>query len=187
MTFKLRAMAIALMFCFVPLIMLLIDAAFKRPKKLRKTATDKNFVVRMPEYVLYVGIADCLAVMFLFLVYYIDDVPNNKVAAYMLFIPVLGFWLGTALIIRPVTRKIVVSNDKITVYSPLKKVYSFNMSDIASVKLRGKKFHYCYAEKITIVTKQGKKISAENLEMQYERLCRLIKTNVPNELLTGFD
>ena len=26
-----------------------------------------------------------------------------------------------------------------------------------------------------------------NIETQYERFCRLIKTNVPNELLTGFD
>ena len=159
MTFKLRAMAIALMFCFVPLIMLLIDAAFKRPKKLRKTATDKNFVVRMPEYVLYVGIADCLAVMFLFLVYYIDDVPNTKVAAYMLFIPVLGFWLGTALIIRPVTRKIVVSNDKITVYSPLKKVYSFNMSDIASVKLRGKNFTIVMQRKSQLLRSKARKLA----------------------------
>ena len=74
-----------------------------------------------------------------------------------------------------------------TVYRPLRKKFSFNYSDIASVKLRGKKYYYCYTEKITIVTKQGKKIRAENMEMQFERFCKLITANVPNELLTGFD
>lgn len=73
-----------------------------------------------------------------------------------------------------------------TVYRPLKKI-SFNYSDIASVKLHRKKYYYSYTEKITIVTKQGKKIRAENMEMQFERFCKLITANVPNELLTGFD
>ena len=178
---KLKLVAIELVFCFVPLIVLLIDSAIKKPKNVRKSITDKHFTVEYPNYMLGLGVLDCVGVLFIFLLYVVDGRTPTRFDIYELSILVLLFWMWTYLIIKPVASKIVVSNDKITVYSFLKKVYSFNFSDIASVKLRGKKFYYCYAEKITIVTKQGKKFKVENLEIQYERFCKLIKANVPNE------
>ena len=52
---------------------------------------------------------------------------------------------------------------------------------------QSKKLYYGTDERIVVITKSGMKMSIGNIETQYERFCRLIKTNVPNELLTGFD
>ena len=185
--FKLKCIGIAMALCFVPLIILLIDAAFKQPKNLRKTATDKHFVVRDSATMVSVGIGDCFATLFLFFVYYVDTGPYNNGSEYLLCVPVSLFWLGIYIIIEVITRKTVILNDQITVYAPLIRVYSFSFSDIAQVKVRGKQYYYVYEEKLTIITKDGKRVSDRNSELQYERLYRLIKQKVPAELLIGFD
>lgn len=185
--FKLKCIGIAMALCFVPLIILLIDAAFKQPKNLRKTATDKHFVVRDPESLVGVGIMGFFITLFLFFVYYVDTGPYNNGSEYLLCVPVFFFWLGIYIIIEVITRKTVILNDQITVYAPLIRVYSFSFSDIAQVKVRGKQYYYVYEEKLTIITKDGKRVSDRNSELQYERLYRLIKQKVPAELLIGFD
>lgn len=182
---KLKYIAIVLVFCFGPLIVLLIDSAIKKPENMGKSITDKHFTVEYPNWVLGFGVFGCVFVLiFMFFAELVLDEPVKNVAAFYAFkaiFYVVFFWLGIYLIICERTCKIVVYYDLITVYRPLRKNFSFNYSDIASVKLRRKKYYYYYEETITIVTKQGKKIRAENMEMQFERFCKLIKANVPNE------
>lgn len=43
---KLKLVAIELVFCFVPLIVLLIDSAIKKPENVRKSITDKMQVFK---------------------------------------------------------------------------------------------------------------------------------------------
>ena len=69
----------------------------------------------------------------------------------------------------------------------MRKIFSFTFSDVVSAKRKSKKLYYGTDERIVVITKSGMKMSIGNIETQYERFCRLIKTNVPNELLTGFD
>ena len=46
---KLKMVAIALVFCFVPLIALLIDSVIKKPENVRKSIADEHFTVEYPK------------------------------------------------------------------------------------------------------------------------------------------
>ena len=79
---KLKLVAIELVFCFVPLIVLLIDSAIKKPENVRKSITDKHFTVEYPNWVLGFGIFGCeLVLIFMFFVELVLDEPLKNVAA----------------------------------------------------------------------------------------------------------
>lgn len=79
---KLKLVAIELVFCFVPLIVLLIDSAIKKPENVRKSITDKHFTVEYPNWVLGFGIFGCVLVLiFMFFVELVLDEPLKNVAA----------------------------------------------------------------------------------------------------------
>lgn len=184
---KLKMVAIALVFCFVPLIALLIDSVIKKPENVRKSIADEHFTVEYPKYVFWVGVLDCMAALVVFLVFVVNGETPVRAHAYMLSGIVLFFWFGTYILIEARTGKTVVYYGLITVYRPMRKIFSFTFSDVVSAKRKSKKLYYGTDERIVVITKSGMKMSIGNIETQYERFCRLIKTNVPNELLTGFN
>lgn len=184
---KLKMVAIALVFCVVPLIAAFVDSSLKKPENVRKSVTNEHFTVEYPKYVFWVGLLDCMAALVVFLVFVVNGETPVRVHAYMLSGIVLFFWFGTYILIEARTSKTVIYYGIITVYRPFRRTFSFSFSDIISVKRKVTKLYYVTDEKIIVSTKSGMKMSVGSLEMQYDRLCRLIKTNVPNELLIGFD
>lgn len=184
---KLKMVAIAVVFCFAPLIVLLADSVIKKPENVRKSIVDEHFTVEYPKYVFWVGVLDCVAALVVLLVFVVNGETPVRAHVYMLSGIVLFFWFGTYILIEARTSKTVVYYGLITVYRPLRKRFSFTFSDVVSAKLKSKKLYYGTEERIIVITKSGMKMSIGSIEMQYERFGRLIKTNVPNELLTGFD
>lgn len=71
---------------------------------------------------------------------------------------VLFFWFGIYILVEARTSKTVVYYGLITVYRPLRKIFSFTFSDVVSAKLNSKKLYYGTDERIVVITKSGMKM-----------------------------
>lgn len=167
----------------LPSITLVFSVMENQKKKVSQKMSDKSFTVMLPNMVLIIGamaVFTALAVMlgFTFL---------SAEKPFLFFYVVFGalLWLGTYLIVKTLTFKVVVKDDLITVHTAFRKPYSFTFSEIASA-VRQVKDNQVKSERIVIKTTTGRKLIVERAEISYKRFATKISTEVSRERLVGF-
>ena len=176
---------IILLAIFLPACILLVfSAIFKSKDKLSKTISDECFTVSIPSIVLVIGVlcAVMSVAVLLGFTFFSKEIPH------FLFYCVFGlfFWLGMYLILKTLVFKVIVKGEKITVFSPLKKSYSFTFAQISSAVRQVKK-NQINSERIVIKTMTGKKLIVESSEIFYDKFLKKIKLKVKKENLFGFE
>ena len=174
---------ISLLSVFIPPLIILFVAIMQKrkiPKSTRKTDTD--FAVFVPETVMYLGILLTFMCSAVILISTFFDNPHWILYVCMGII----LWLGIYLIVKTLVFRIVVKHKKITVYSALRKPYTFTFDDILLVRRQVKK-NMMRSERIVIKNKFGKKVIAESAEVSYKRLIKRIESDVNKMYLFGFE
>ncbi|MBR6769392.1 MAG: hypothetical protein IKM34_07910 [Clostridia bacterium] len=168
----------------LPICMSLLFSLIQQAKTTTEhRSSDDNFTIKLSPVMFVVGVLGVItatAVMlgFTFL--------SNEKPHYIFYI-VFGsfFLLGAYLAIRTLTFKVVVKGDQITVYSALKKPYTFTFSEIVSA-VRHVKPNQIKTESIVIKTANGKKLTVGSVEEEYERFSKRIRAEVSKQYLVGF-
>lgn len=153
-------------------------------KQVKITKTKENFVVSIPRIVFWIGAVEsivCWLVMTLFTVFSDPD-------PHWIFYITFGLFslLGLYLVVKTVTFRVVVKGDLITVYSALRRPYSFRFNEIVFVKRQVKQTYYGQGERMIIKAKDKKRVIVESSEISYFRMLDKIKNKVSNDLRTGF-
>ena len=152
-------------------------------KQVKITKTKENFVVSIPRIVFWIGAVEsivCWLVMTLFTVFSDPD-------PHWIFYITFGLFslLGLYLVVKTVTFRVVVKGDLITVYSALRRPYSFRFNEIVFVKRQVKQTYYGQGERMIIKAKDKKRVIVESSEISYFRMLDKIKNKVSNDLRTG--
>lgn len=176
---------ILLLIIFLPSFVVFVFSVIQKNRiKVSKKISDKNFTVMIPNLVLIIG-AMCalisLAVLLGF-TYLPDERPNY------IFYLVFGllFWLGSYLIVKALTFKVMVKGKKIIVFSAFRKPYSFTFSEIISA-VRQVKNNRIKSERIVVKTVTGKKLIVESGEISYKMFAEKVQSEVRKECLVGFE
>ena len=82
--------------------------------------------------------------------------------------------------------KEIVKNEKITVYSILKKPYSFTFNEVNLVVRQVKK-NKEKSERIVIKTTLGRKLIVESGEIAYKMFAKKVESEVEKKYLFGFN
>lgn len=146
--------------------------------------SDYNFSVTIPNTVLIIGIMDAAMSVTVLLCFTLFSSKLPHLIFYIFF--GLFFWLGIYLIIKTLNFKVIVKGDTITVFSTLKKTFSFTFSEIISA-VRQTKNNKIKSERIVIKTISNKKLIVESSEISYKRFAKRIKLEVKSEYLIGFE
>lgn len=150
----------------------------------REKVSDDNFTVMLPSMFMAVGamgIIAALAVMLGF-TFFSDEIPHP------VFYVVFGLllWLGIYLVVKTLTFRVIVKGKEITVFSALRKPYSFTFDDVVSAVRQVKK-NRVESERIVIRTVSGRRLIVESAEISYKRFAKRIQLEVDKERLTGFE
>jgi len=177
-------MGIILSAIFIPVCVVSVLAMMRRPRyKTGKKASDEEFVVMLPETVLFVGILGDLvfAAVILAFTLFSADPPH------LIFYLVFGgfFWLSTYLILKTLCFKVIVRDERIMVSSVFRKKYTFTFFEIVSVVRQVKKSQR-KSERVIVKTATGKRLVVEDSEISYSRFLKKIKETVNNKYLVGF-
>ena len=153
-------------------------------KQVKITKTKENFVVSIPRIVFWIGAVEsivCWLVMTLFTVFSDPD-------PHWIFYITFGLFslLGLYLVVKTVTFRVVVKGDLITVYSALRRPYSFRFNEIVFVKRQVKQTYYGQGERMIIKAKDKKRVIVDSAEVSYFLMLDKIKNEVSNDLRTGF-
>ena len=174
---------ILLAICVPTCILLAFSLRRKEKNKTKRRPSDDNFTVELPEEILELGLTGVVMATALMLIFTFvtGDEPH------LIFYIVFGsfFLVSTYLGIRTLISKVVVKGDQITVYSALKKPYTFTFSEIISA-VRRVKPNQLKTEYIDIKTANGKKLTVGSVEEEYERFYRRIRAEVDTQYLVGF-
>lgn len=161
---------IILLIIFLPACVALFFSLIQKTGiKVSNKMSDENFTVSIPSTVVVIG-AMCavmsLAVLLGF-TYLSDESPH------FIFYLVFGllFWLGTYLIVKALTFKVIVKQEEITAFSAFRKPYSFAFSEIVSAVRQVKK-NQKKSERIVIKTATGKRLVIESSEISYKRFAK---------------
>lgn len=149
-----------------------------------KTMSDENFIVMVPGMVATIGalgVLTSLAVLLGF-TFLSDEQPH------FIFYVVFGLflWLGMYLIVKTLTFKVIVKGKKVTVFSAVRKPYSFTFDEIVSAVRQVKK-NQLKSERIVIKTVSGKRLIVESSEISYKRFAKKVLLEVDRERLVGFE
>lgn len=170
---------------FVPACVMLIFLVIQKTgDKKSKTMSDEDFTVIIPSIVSIIGAMCALefTVVILCFTFLSDEHPH-----FIFYVTTgLFFWLGIYLIIKTLTFKVIVKEEKITVFSAFKKPYTFTFSEIISVVRQVKK-NQLKSERLVIKTADGKKLIVESLEISYKKFAKKIQLKVKSEYLVGFE
>lgn len=176
---------IILLIIFLPACVLLAFSLIK--KSGNKTSTrmsDKNFTVMLSSTILGIGALEILVLTALLLgfTFFSEELPH----LILYVISGVGIWMGMYLILKTLNFKVIVKDEKITVFSTFRKPYSFTFDEIVSA-VRQVKNNQVKSERIVIKTKNGKKLIVESVEISYERFSKRIQSEVRSEYLFGFE
>ena len=169
---------------FVPAIVMLVFSLLKKSNiTLRKTMSDEHFTVMLPKIVLYIGIAAdvVFGLVLVLFTFFSEELPH--VIFYIIF--GLFFWIGTYLILKTIRFRVIVRGEEITVFSILKKPYSFTFHEIVSA-VRQVKNNQVNSERIVVKTTAGRKLIVESSEISYKRFAKKIRSTVAKDRLYGF-
>lgn len=170
---------------FIPACLSLVFSLIqKKSIKINKTMSNENFTVMMPDMFLSLGV---ITILISFLLMMGFTLFSEELPHYVFYVFTgLFIWVGMYLIVQTLTFRVNVNGEKITVYSFLRKPYSFTFNDIASA-VRQVKNNQLNSERIVIKTLSGKRLIVENAEISYKRFRDKIQMKVKSEYLTGFD
>ena len=148
--------------------------------------TDDKFTVMLPRTVLGIGVVEVAmcGILILCFTLFSEEIPHPLF--YIMFGLLAG--LGAYLILKTVGFKVVVEGDNITVFSPLRKPYTFTFDEIVSVLRQTKpnRMREEGSERMVIRTAAGRKLIVENVEISYKRFRKKIREKVPSQRLKGF-
>ena len=170
----------------VPICLSLLFSLIQQAKTTTEDrSSDDDFTIKLSPVMFVVGVLGVItATVFMLVVTFLsNEEPRLIYCVYIVFGPF--FLLGAYLAIKTLTFKVVVKGDQITVYSALKKTYTFAFSDIVSA-VRQVKANQVKSERIVIKTASGKKLIVESAEVEYERLSKRIRAEVDKKYLVGF-
>ena len=170
----------------VPICTSLVFALIQQAKTTTEDrSSDDDFTIKLSPVVFVVGVLGVItATVFMLVVTFLsNEEPLLIYCVYIVFGPF--FLLGAYLAIKTLTFKVVVKGDQITVYSALKKTYTFTFSEIISA-VRHVKPNQLKTEYIDIKTANGKKLTVGSVDEEYERFYRRIRAEVDKKYLVGF-
>ena len=135
---------------------------------------DKSFVIRLPKSMLALGVSGILIPFLLLLgmVFFEEDASLGQIIFTSFFFGIMAF-IGVCLIVRTLLYKIIIQDNKITVYPIIGKAYTIEFNDIVSVKIA----YFVRSETITVTT-ESKKFSIEYGFVGYEYFVKKIHSKV---------
>lgn len=169
----------------LPLILSIIFVSIQKSNH-KKSAkmTDNKFTVQLPTFVALLGGLLCLIAVFMGIgfTFFSNERPH------FIFYLCLGFFFipGVYLILKTFRFKVMVNDKNITVFSIIKKPYSFKFDEVITAVRQTKK-NQVKSERIVVKTIHGQKLIVESAEVAYKRFVKKIKTEVKKECLHGFD
>ncbi len=169
---------ISLLIIFVPSAVVTIAAIFQSrnmPKISRQS--EDNFSVFVSDAVVFLGVI--LTAMYSLCVLIPTFFGKPHLIMYIFF--GVFIWFGIYLIVKPMTFRISVKGEKITVYTLFRKPYVFTLWDIVSVKHQTKK-NMTKSERVVIKTRKGRKVIAESAEVSYKRLFNALEAKLDKSL-----
>lgn len=156
----------------------------KAETKTSNTRSDEDFTVILPSIVAMVGGIEALTSLAVLLGFTFLSDERPHFIFYMVF--GFGYLLGMYLIIKTLTFKVIVKKKKVTVFSSLKKPYSFTFDEVVSAVRQVKK-NQIKSERIVIKTTSGKRLIVESSEISYKRFAKKVQLEVRKECLVGFE
>lgn len=176
--------SVILLAIFIPICVTAVFSFMQKSgSKSTQKMSDEYFVIKLPNAILTLGIVVIVLITIVILgfTFFSQELPH------IIFYIVFGvfLWLSMYLILKTLRFKVVVQNEKITVYSIFAKPYSFTFSEIVSV-VRQVKNNQIQSESMVIKTSSGKKLTVESAEMEYKRFLKKIQSEVKREYLFGF-
>lgn len=176
---------IILLAIFLPACMALIFSVMQKSNvKISNKMSDENFTVIIPGMVVTIGAMCALMSSAVLLGFTFLSEEQPHLIFYLIF--GLFLWLGTYLIVKALTFKVIVKGEKITVFSPFRKPYSFTFSEIVSAVRQVKK-NQIKSERIVIKTAVGNRLIVESSEISYKKFAKRIQLEVKKEYLGGFE
>jgi len=144
---------------------------------------DEDFIVEISDSIISMGVMIDLVsagIMVGFTIF-TENLPP------LIFYAVFGllFWIGSFLIYRTLSFKVIVKDKKIAVYSSFGKTYYLSFSDLDSAARQYKPGKTGY-EKIRVKTASGKSFTVRSREICYKYFKERIKSEIPKENLIGF-
>lgn len=180
-----KYLSVMLFSILIPLVLSIVFVSIQKSNH-KKSAkmTDNNFTVQLPSFVMLLGGLLCLMaiIMAICFTFFSNESPH------FIFYLCLGFFFfpGIYMILKTARFKVVVNNKSVTVFSVVKKAYSFTFDEVVSVVRQTKK-NQVKSERIVVKTIHGKKLIVESSEVAYKRFVKKIKKEVKKEYLYGFD
>lgn len=176
---------IILLAIFLPVCIALTFAVIQNAgTKISSTMSAENFTVMIPGIVVIIGAMCILMSVVVLLGFTLLSEERPHFIFYVVF--GLFIWLGTYLIVKTLTFRVVVKYKKITVFSAFRKPYSFTFSEIVSAVRQVKK-NQIKSERIVIKTVFGRRLIVESSEISYKRFVKKIMLEVRKEQLVGFE
>lgn len=167
-----------------PLFVVSVISFIQRLSGKIKTAGDKNsLIVEYPKAITFIGtlldiVFICMGILFTI---FSEETPH----IIMYIIIGVFVWIGFYMIFKTLTFKLIIEDNKITVYSSFRKPYQITFDNISSVK-RQVKENRAGSERLVIKTDTNKKVIAESSAIGYRELKRIIKDNIDKSKLMGF-
>ena len=149
--------------------------------------TDQSFVVKLPRMVAGIGLVGIVVFVGvgIILVLYWSGKANYK--SFIVLYVVFGFFLllFIYLALKGLIFRVIISGNRIVVYDifRLPRRFTFGEIDSAEVIVTGGQIS---PEQLVIRTSAGKKIVVEGMAVEYDRLVKRIKAEVPSERLEGY-
>lgn len=176
---------IALTSILTPVFLTLVFSVIliSRQKADEKTS-DMHFKVTVPKMVMTLGFALMLMSTLIMLCFtlFSEELPH------WIFYLVLGLSIlvGLYMVLKTLRFKVIVEGEKITVFSIIRRPYTFTFSEIVSAVRQVKK-NQLKSERMVIKTASGKKLIVESAEISYERFKKRVGSEVEKQYLVGFE
>lgn len=165
-------------------VMIILSVIQNWGSKTSEIKSDKHFVIMIPNIVWVIGMVCAIMALLVMLGFtlFSNELPH------LIFYLVFGFFfgLGLYLILKTLYFKVIVADEKITVFATFRKPYTFTFSEIISA-IRQVKKNQIKSERIVIKTVSGKRVVVESSEISYKRFMQRIKSEVKSEYLFGFE
>lgn len=175
-------MRVILTAVFIPFcIATVFSLSEKFKSRIKDTDNKKSFIIHIPPIVSVIGIICSSMSGIIMLLFSVFSKENPHIVFYIVF---GGFlWLGAYLTLKAARWKVIVNNEKMTVYPVFSRPYAFDLKDISVVQRQVKNQQ---SERLVIHTNNNKRLIVESLATSYLKLVKIIEQNLSPESLHGF-
>ena len=151
---------------------------------MNKKRNPNKIILNVPEIVRYLGIINSV----IFSIFAIVFILTSEEQLHWSFYIFYGAFISVGVFMVVLTKrwKVVVKNDKITVYTLINGQYSFTCDEIVSIQRQTKK-NRVKSERIVIKTSGKKKLIVESSHTSYFKFVSYLIDNTEISIRSGFE